>query len=295
MLQPISHAGSGNGTAQMAVMETISARFFDTVRVQVQAGRDFTWHDAMADPPVAIINSTLAHRLFPRGDVLGEPIGIGTEPSRKSVKIVGIVRDAGLGSVRSVHLPIVYRPWLQEPEMGRYPTVVIRANHPLALTDATRRTVAGLGKEYIRAIQLLDDHIDGSLARERVMAALASFFAAIAIVLAFIGTYGLLTFRVARRTREIGVRMALGADRANVARMIAGEGFRIASVGAMIGIPIALASGRVLTALLFGLAPSDPWTLVKAVGLFLIVGLLAGALPAYRASKVDPAIALRSE
>jgi hypothetical protein len=246
---------------------------------------------------VAIVNASLGRKLFPAGDAIGQRIRIGTDPSRQTLQIVGIVNDVVIGNLRaSASLPVVFRPTLQEPQLARASDVSVRAGgeRPV-IAEAVRRTVTGLGHEYIRNIQTVDDEIDQSLLQERLLATLSSFCAALAVLLAFIGLYGLLAYAVARRTREIGVRMALGASQRTVIAMVVREGLVLTVIGVAIGIPCALAVGRLTANLLFGLTPSDPIVLAASAVFFIGVGLIAGLLPARRASAVDPMVALRSE
>ncbi len=166
---------------------------------------------------------------------------------------------------------------------------------PHAMADAIRRTVTSLGHEYIRNLETVDEAIDRSLLQERLLAALSSLCAALAVLQAFIGLHGLLAYAVARRTREIGVRMALGASRRSVMRMVVSEGLALTVLGVLIGVPCALVVGRLAGTLLFGLTPTDPTTLAGAALFFVVVGASAGLLPARRASTVDPIVALRAE
>ena len=155
--------------------------------------------------------------------------------------------------------------------------------------------VAGAGPHYIRSADTLEEQVSRSLLQERLVAWLAAGFAGLAILLACIGVYGLLAYAVTRRTREIGVRMALGATRASVLRMVVAEGLTLALVGVAIGVPGALAAGRFTRSLLYGLTPGDPATLAGAGAIFVAVAIFAGWFPAYRASAIDPMSALRHE
>jgi putative ABC transport system permease protein len=174
--------------------------------------------------------------------------------------------------------------------------MVFRTSGDPAVVDAAMGAViAGLGHEYPRRFSSLDEQIDQSLLQERLLAGLSSFFAALAVLLTFVGLYGVLGFAVARRTREIGVRMALGASRGRVIRMVVGDGLMLTILGIAIGIPCALAGGGVIGSFLFGLGSSDPATLIAASASFVIVGAAAGVRPALRAARVDPMTALRAE
>jgi putative ABC transport system permease protein len=277
--------------------ETVSPRFFETFGISFIEGRDFTWHDGTHTPPVAIINASLSRKLFPAGNAIGQRIRVGTDSARQALEIVGIVNDAVIGNLRmSAHLPVVFRPTLQEPRVALASDVSVHGSgDPNATAEAMRRIVASLGHEYFSRIQTVDEGIDGSLLQERLLAGLSSFCAGLAVLLVFIGLYGLLAYAVARRAREIGVRMALGASRVRVLRMIVGEGLLLALAGVAIGIPCALAGARMTRTLLFDVRPSDPVILGGAAAFLVLVGVIGGLVPARQASTVDPMVALRSE
>ena len=163
------------------------------------------------------------------------------------------------------------------------------------VVDAFWNVVPASSRHFVRSVSRLDEYVDEVLLRERLITWLSSFFAAVAVVLSCMGVYGLLAYSVARRTREIGIRMALGATPRAVLRAIADEGFRIGIGGLAFGIPSALASGRFVRSMLHGLAANDPLTIATASAAFLIVAVIAGVFPAYRASTIDPMAALRQD
>jgi predicted permease len=286
---------SGNVQART---EITSPRFFDTVGITRLQGRDFTWDDTARGAPVAIVNAALARALYPAGDAMGKHIRIGDKAAAEPIEIVGVVADAAVGNIREPHGPVVFRPLLQEPQRALVPIVHLRvAGDPKAAGDALVRAVASYGRHFVRTRMLntLEEQVDHSLLQERLVAVVSSFFAGVTVLLACLGVYGLLAYAVARRTREIGVRIALGATRRSVLRMILGEGVVLAGVGVAVGIPCALAAGRFTRSLLYGLAPSDPTTIGIAAALFLTVGTAAGFWPAMRASSIDPTHALRQD
>lgn len=297
LLQPVALAEVVSGSVDVgALMDAVSPRFFETVGIPLLDGRDFTWRDDSRSPAVVIVNSSLARSLFPSRNAIGQRIRVGTDPKLRALEIVGVVGDASFGSLRASHVPVVFRSWLQSGAYARYPIVEVRTGvAPKSLGDEVRRAAASLGREYVLNLRTPEDQLSASLARERVTAALSSFFAGLAILLAAIGLYGFLAYDVARRTREIGVCMALGASRPMVLRMVVWQGLVLTSLGIAIGVPCALAVGRLTGALLFDLAPSDPVTLTGAAGFLTIVGTVAALVPAVRASSVDPMVAVRSE
>lgn len=295
--QPLSRADSASAAeAADGMMENVTPGFFDTAGMSFVSGRDFAWSDDAQHPAVAIINESLSRKLFPRGDAIGRPIRIGADPKRSAVEVVGIVRDASIGSYKLPHMPVAFRPRMQELQLARAPVMVFRmSGDPSVVDGAMQKVIAGLGHEYARRFYSLDEQINLSLLQERLLAGLSSFFAVLAVLIAFVGLYGALAYAVTRRTREIGVRMALGASQGGVMRMIVGDGLLLTLLGVAIGIPGALAAGRLVGSLLFGLTASDPMTLAAASALFVAIGAIAGLRPALRAAAVDPMTALRNE
>lgn len=295
--QPLARADATDPSdVADGIMENVTPRFFETAGIRLLRGRDFTWHDDGQHSAVAIINESLSHKLFPNGDALGKRIRIGNDPKRAQVEVVGITSDAAIGSYKLPHVPVAFRPRMQELQLSRAPVMLFRARGDAAAADqAMASVIAGLGQEYPRQFYAVDEFIELSLLRERLLAGLSSFCAGLAVLLAFIGLYASLAFAVARRTREIGVRMALGSSRGDVMRMVVGESLLLTLLGIAIGIPCALGAGGLIGSFLFGLAPSDPTTLIVASAFFVIVGAAAAARPALRASSVDPMTALRGE
>ena len=297
-LDPIARTESGATSTEVpGVMETVSPRFFETFGISLVRGRDFTWHDDLKGAAVAIVNSSLSQKLFPGANPIGQRIRIGNEPARRALEIVGVVDDAVISNLKALaHQPVAFRPSLQEPRIARASDVSIRTSgDPRATANAMRRTVTALGHEYLRHVQTLDEELDRSLLQERLLATLSSICAALAVLLASLGLHGLLAYAVARRTREIGVRMALGASRGTVMRMVVRDGFTLALAGILVGVPCALLVGRLAGALLYGVTPSDPIALGGAALVFVVLGAAGGLLPARRASSVDPMTALRNE
>lgn len=294
VLKPVARPDAGGTPSVRAAVDVVSPAFFRTVGIRREKGRAFSWDDDAKHPPVAVVNSSLASRLFPDGGAVGARIRVGTSP--QSLQIVGVVGDACLGDLRASHVPTVFRPSLQQAAYVRSPAVEIRtAGDPTVLGSAVRRTVTALGREYVLTIRTLEEQIDGSIARERVAASLSSFLGGLAALLAGVGTFGLLAHTVARRRREIGVRMALGATRRTVVRSLVHESLALTTVGLAIGIPLAVAAGRLTRTLLVAVGHLDFVALASAAILLITVGVLASVIPAVRAANVDPATALRNE
>lgn len=285
---------AADGPMVDGLMESVTPRFFQAAGIPLRRGRDFTWSDAGESAGVVIVNQALADKLFPGGDAIGQRIRIGAEPRRAALEVVGLVHDASIGDLRTPHLPVAFRPRMQE--QARAPVLTFRIEgDPAAADAAVRQVIAGLGHEYPRNFYSLEEQVEIALLQERLLAGMSGFFGGLAMLLAFVGVYGLLAYAVSRRTREIGVRMALGATRGQVLGMVMREGVLLTSMGVAVGIPCALAAGRFTASMLFGLEPDNPPVLAAAALFFVAVGCLAGVWPARRAAGVDPTDALRSE
>jgi len=276
------------------ISDFVSPGFFETLGIRQRQGRDFTWDDDARRPLVAIVNATLARRLAPSGDAIGQRVRLQRTAGRPALEIVGIVDDAPVGNLREPHVPALFRPMLQDVRVPGVPIAHVRASRDVNVVRREyARVVASLGRNYLRNVYTLDEQVDQSLLQERLVAWFSSSFAGLALILSCLGVYGLLAFAVLRRTREIGVRMALGATRSAVLCKTVLEAAALALVGVGLGVPCALAAGRLVRSQLYGLAPDDPTTLISASIVFIVVAVLSGLLPAYRASTIDPMSALR--
>ncbi|HEY7790364.1 MAG TPA: ADOP family duplicated permease [Vicinamibacterales bacterium] len=292
---PISPA-RGDDTTIQAITDIASPGFFDTIGITRIAGRDFTWRDTTTSPPVAIVTAGAAHTLFPSSEAIGQQVRVGNDPKEPSVEIVGVIGDISMGDATRRDIPVLFRPALQQPAGARSPQVEIRTRvPPEAVTAAVRRTVASMGQDYVIYARTLDDRMADNISSERLAAAIASLFAALALLLALIGLYGVLAYGVARRTREIGVRLALGASPRGVLRMVLLECGVLAGLGIAAGAPLAIAVGRSVGALLAGVQAWNPEVLIATALLFLVAALGAGLIPARHACRIDPMEALRSE
>ncbi len=289
------------GSRPTADFNAVEPNYFHTLGIALLAGRDFTEHDEMKTPPVVIINRTLAERFFPNQNPIGKRVrpgiangyyGSGEPPMRE---IVGVIRDVKQGGLESEVAPEMYAPLAQSP-FGTMLVVLRTANDPLSDVAAARGQVASLDKNSpIYHVETLDQYLAQSVAEPRLSTLLLSVFAGLAVLLACLGVYGVMSYIVGRRTHEIGIRMALGAQRSDVLRMVFGHGLRPVLAGVMIGIAGAAGLTRLLASLLYGVKPGDPLTFV-AVSLVLTgVALVACWIPARRATRVDPMVALRYE
>jgi predicted permease len=279
-----------------AQMESASPEFFDVLGVPLLAGRMPAWTDRATTQQVAVVSESLARQLHPSGDVIGRRVAFGSGRADQDVVIVGVVGNISLGNRRQGDFPIFYRPTLQAGLFANYPSLVVETDgDALRLAAPIRATVRKAGREYAHEVDLLRTVFDESPSAERMSATLAGGVAALAVMLAFIGIYSALAYSVSRRTREIGVRVALGASQSGVTRMVMAEGLRLTLVGTALGIPVAIAAARVLRTLMFGVTEFDPAVLLACATLFALLGACAGLVPARRAANVDPAVALRAE
>jgi hypothetical protein len=261
-------------------------------------GRDFTVNDHEGAPAVAIVSESFARRLSTGRDAVGRRIRIVSAAAASEIEIVGVVADAPIFTIRDPHLAVVYRPIMQELTRGQFPMAhvhVMGSDNVPRVRDAYTRVVESLGRHDVLRVFTLEEWVDYALLQERLISGVSGSSALLAILLACLGIYGLLAYAVTVRTREIGVRMALGATRQGIVRMIAREGVLVVVVGVLIGISCALALATLIHARLYGVTPTDPRTIVGSAALFIIVAIAAAALPAWRASRIEPLDALRHE
>ncbi len=273
-----------------------SAGFFATLGIPMVQGREFNAGDTATSLPVAVINETFARMFFPGENPMGRTLDLSSAPTRPRVfTIVGISRDAKYTSIRDP-VPPVMCFCTQQQERNRMVFVVRSVLPPLSLVPAVRKTIAALNPNLpLSAIRTQAEVVDNSTAADRLFAGLCSGLAGLALLLACIGLYGLTAYNVARRTGEIGVRMALGATGRGIAAALLGEALGLAVVGLVLGLPAALGLARLVRNQLYGVAPYDPLTLVSGALLLVGVALLAAWVPARRAARVDPVLALRAE
>ena len=274
----------------------VSPGFFETLGIRLMSGRDFNWQDNAHSPRVAILSQSLAGRLFPAEEAIGRRINIGAEPEWQNVEVVGIVTDTHLYSVRSRNTSTAYVNALQTEDFAHWSSLEVRAaGNPMAVAAAARNAVNGLSHEYVLMMGTLEQVKDQALSTERLTAMLSELFGGLALLLVATGLYGLMAYNVAQRTREMGIRMALGAPQASILWMVLRETLTLIMIGLAIGIPCALMAAKLIAHMLFGLSPHDPLTLGAVLLALVFATVLAGYLPARRATKVDPMVALRYE
>jgi putative ABC transport system permease protein len=263
--------------------------------IPLLAGRLFEARDTPEVPRVVVINSALARRFFPGEDPVGRRIGVGDPAKPTWLEVVGVVGDVHQLGLDKEPAPEFYKSQLQEPAWGY--TLVVRAERDAdsvltSVRGAVRRVDAEMPVYNVRTAEAL---LSRSVAQPRFRALLLGLFAALAAVLAAVGIAGVVSWSVTQRTREIGIRMALGAQPRDVLRLVLGQGMGAVLVGVVVGLAGALALTRVLEGLLFGLTTTDPVTFAGGVGALTATALLASYLPTRRALRVDPAVALRNE
>lgn len=288
--QPVSVASERPITE--AIGELSGPDFFRLMGMRLIAGREFSWRDNEAAPRVAILSKSAARQLFPAGDAIGRRIDFGDQ---KELQVIGIVNSASLWSPRSHQPMAVYTAFLQAPAYYS-PLLDIRvAGNPARVGGEVRRAVDSISRHYALRVETLEQRLKAALSVDRLIAGLASFFGGLALVLAAVGLYGLMSYSVIRRTSEIGVRMALGAERQAVLRLVLRETLSMVLAGIAVGIPAALLVSRFISGMIFGLSATDPLSIAIASLILMAVAGLAGFFPANRASRIDPMTALRSE
>ena len=277
----------------------IGTDYFKTMGIALRQGRAFDQNDRMDSPPVVIVNERFASKFFPGQNAIGKRIkpGFAADGSGEKMReIVGIVGNVKHLSLKNQDSPEMYLPRTQIP--FDIMSIVIRTSvsDPSTLTSAVRKELAGMDSAIpLTSVRVFEDYVSRSLARPRFDALLLSIFAGTALILTAIGIYGVMAYSVAQRTNEIGIRIALGAAQSNIFRLVIGRAMALVAISVVIGLVGAFAATRLLNSLLFGVGAWDPTTFSSIVILMSLVAFLAAWLPARRAMKVDPIVALRTE
>jgi predicted permease len=274
----------------------VSPGFFSTIGIPMLMGRDFTAADRLGAPEVAIVNESFAKYFFKNESPIGRRFAEDGGDRPGNIEIVGVVKDAKYDSLRENGLRFFYVPYSQDPRPGYIGVDVRTAGAPEAVMPAIRHEIAQIDPTLaLWDFKTMETQVNESLFAERMIATLCAAFGILATTLASVGLYGVMAFSVARRTREIGIRMALGAARRNVVGMVLKEISWMCVIGIGAGVPLSIAISRYIASQLYGVTPTDSLTLILAALTMILVSLLAGLLPARRAATIDPTIALRYE
>lgn len=275
----------------------ITAGYFATLKQPLLAGREFTDNDVKGQPGVAVVNLSFAKRLFgtPQ-NALGRQLGEGVDDAKPSLTIVGVVGDIKHADLRTPLGPAVYEPYLQDKHPGGVVVYVRTTQAPATVESAVRQAIHSLDSTLVvDELRTMEDQVDRTASEERALAFLATGFSGLAMVLAAVGLYGVLAYSTEQRTREIGVRLALGAQRSGVIYLVLREMLMIAAVATAVAVLSTILLARLFSSVLYGVTSADPFTLAGAVLLTAMMVALAAWLPARRAASVDPHLALRSE
>jgi predicted permease len=286
------------GDDALANFNFISPGYFETMRTPLLAGRNFNERDTQSSAQVAIVTQALAQRFFPNSNPVGKFFRVAPDPGKTAapVQVVGLVKDAKYESLREEKPVTAFFPIAQVPEHAEGQTFEVRtAARPAAMIGPVEESVAGVSKAIPLEFGTLAEQIDDSLVQERLLATLSTFFGALALLLAVIGLYGALSYLVTQRQVEFGIRMALGAPRASILRLVMRDVVLVLGGGVVAGAAISLAAVGVLQKMLFGLAARDSFTMLVSIAVLSAVAIVAGYLPARRAMRVDPMVALRYE
>ncbi len=277
----------------------VGSTFFETMEIPIVAGRAIDKCDVEGAAVVAVVNEVFAEKYFHGQNPVGRHFTLGAKANATDVEIVGIARTARYSSLKREIPPVTYIPWIQTPKSHRLREMVfeLRATgDPLALTKTVRQVVHEVGPQVpVADITTQSRRIDQTISQERTFAQLCACFGALALLMACVGLYGTMAYTVARRTGEIGIRMALGATRGRVVRMVLREVAILSALGLLLGVVAAYQTTVFLKSFLFGVKPNDPVAIGVSVAILIACALVAGYLPAFRASRIDPMAALRNE
>ena len=279
-----------------APAEFVSDDFLRTMRIPLLQGSDFRRTGDLDSQKTAIVSRTLAKRLFPEGKALGRHISFGSEPETRDLEIIGVAADARLEDPHGNDLNFLYLNLWQLPFRGNWGNLQLRYSGSAApLIAALKTELRKDGRQYTLKIRSLDEQHELSLLREKLLATLGTAFGVVALTLAAVGLFGLLSFSVTIRTGEIGLRMALGAKRLSICWMVLKEACVLVGTGILIGLPFCYFGGQLLSKFVYGISENPAFALCLSAGILLVVAAAAALVPVYRASRVDPIVALRYE
>jgi len=308
LLRPISGGGwnddigpdgaAAGGSGKLSYFNRTGPGYFRTMGTALLAGRDFDSRDTVAAPEVAIVNETFARKFFGGANPVGRTFRRDASAGKPEplVQIVGLVKDSKYYELREDFLPVAYLAVAQDDDPGAESTMLVRIQgSPGQVVNAIKRAVADVSPAIGIEFGSLSAQVDESLLRERLMATLSGGFALLAALLATLGLYSVVAYMVVARRNEIGVRMALGADRGSVIRLVMREAVLLLAAGLAVGLLLSFWTGRAATAMLYGLKPTDPTSILAAAALLAIITLAAAFAPARRAASLHPMTALREE
>jgi putative ABC transport system permease protein len=286
------------GQEPLSHLRSVTPGYFRTLHIPILRGEGFTENYRKNSPGRIIINETMANRFWPGEDPIGQRMSIGMgvdDDDPTKWEIVGIVGDVRHAALDVEPLPEMYVPHSQQS--WPFLTLVVRSStDPMSLAGPVRNAILAIDKDQpVSSIKPMESMVSASVARPRFYLLLLAIFAALALVLAAVGIYGVLSYSVTQRMHEIGIRLALGAKPSDVIKLIVGQGMTLALIGVAIGLIAAFGLTRLMTSLLYGVSATDPWIFAVLALLLAGVALLASYVPARRATRVDPMIALRYE
>ena len=273
----------------------IGPDFFAAMGIPLVQGRGIGPQDTKSSQKVAVVTESMVQKFFPTGSPIGKRFGIKGRESSEEIEVIGVVKDAKYGNLKESFRPMAFYPYTQVPDvLGNF---VVRFSGPAStVVPQVRETIKQINRNLpVDDVVSLSDHIGRSLVQQKLIARLASFFGLLALLLACVGLYGVMSYGVARRTNEIGIRMALGAQNRSVLWLVLREALVLVVIGLVVGVLASLALTKTAASLLYELKPNDPLTIAMATIVLMMVALVAGYLPARRAARVDPMIALRDE
>jgi predicted permease len=275
--------------------DEVSDEYFETLGVTFTQGRAFTPNDHAGAPPVAVVNESMARWLWPDAPAVGRRFKLAAADADAAwFTVVGVVQDMRRQGLETDVRPQMFEPLAQNP--SRLATLLVRttSDDPLPLAGDVRRVVGQVDTRVsVYGVTTLERRLGGYLAQRRLETVLVTGFATVALLVAAIGLYGLVRMAVAARTREIAIRMAVGASAADVLRLVVRESTRLVAAGLVVGLAAAAVAARAASGLLFGITPADPWTFATVVIVLLSAATAAVASPAWKATRVDPGVALR--
>jgi putative ABC transport system permease protein len=278
----------------IGLTRSVTPGYFRVMGIPLLAGRDFTSSDTGKSPQVVVVDRTLARRYFPGETAVGKRLIVDI-PERHTAEIVGVVGDVKPVRLEGDDWPTIYAPWAQAPA-GIAVVVARTVGPPVSIAPAAERTIHELDREQpVADLRPMESVVDEAIAGARFNAVVLGVFAQIAFALAAVGIYGVISYDVSSRTREIGIRVALGAGRGDVLRLVLGQGARLAAYGIAVGLAAAFGLTRLMSSMLYGVKPADAWTFASMAALLGVVALAASWIPSRRAMALDPVTALRQE